>query len=174
MENIEIQPILEENRFFIPDIKLIGYGRSQTYQVCCLKCGKLEFNISTKKTHTDLFCEKCYNFDLITEKNISSYNYVGNIIGWEIKSASEFVKRSHYNYKKIYKRDEYTCQYCEYNLRNATEFRPLHIDHIKPWSASGSNKMDNLCVSCSKCNLHASDKWFQSFWEKKMFILGKI
>ena len=102
-----------EKYFYIPNIKLIGYGRCQTYQISCLKCGKLTFSL-----------------------------------------------------------DKYTCQYCGYNLEEYTEFRALHIDHIKPWSAGGSNKMNNLSVSCSKCNLTLSDKWFNTFEEKKAYLLN--
>lgn len=161
------------NKFFIPNIKLVGYGRSQSYQICCLKCGKLEFNMSTVRSHTDLFCDGHYDDKLIMPENESSINFIGNIIGWEVKSATIFKRRSFYNYRKVYERDRYTCQYCGYNLKEATEFRPLHIDHIIPWTASGSNSMNNLVVSCASCNLRASNKWFQNFQEKKRFLLEK-
>ena len=49
---------------------------------------------------------------------------------------------------EIFKRDEFTCQYCG-------SFPPevlLHIDHIIPVAQNGSNEMDNLITSCSACN----------------------
>ena len=124
----------------------------------------------------DLFCDNCQDRDdlesFLKDENLSTVNYVGNVIGWIVKCEADFKKRSFFNYKKVYKRDKYTCHYCGYNLENAEEFRPLHIDHVLPWSASGSNKMDNLVVSCSVCNLKASDKWFNSFNEKRSYVLS--
>lgn len=37
------------------------------------------------------------------------------------------------------------CQACEYNTG-----QPMHIEHI---DLNGGNKSDNLCLSCSSCNL---------------------
>ncbi len=162
----------DDKVFIVPYIKLIGYGKNQTYQCVCCKCKKLYFNINTIRDIQDLFCCDCESDEKILEEDhYSSTNFVGTIIGWEVKSSSsEEKRRSQLNYKKVYKRDGYQCQYCNYAIGRSTEFRPLHIDHLKPWSAGGSNKMDNLVVACSKCNHHASNKWFSSFWEKKKYI----
>lgn len=164
---------LKRNSFFlIPNIKLIGYGRSQTYQVACLKCEKLSFCLDKDRKFTDLFCcEKHAEEKYVKKENISNINHIGNVIGWEVKTACVVKKRSYYNYKKVYIRDKYTCQFCGYNLENAEDFRPLHVDHLKPWSASGSNSMQNLVVSCSVCNHIASSKWFSDFDDKKFYIL---
>lgn len=159
------------NIFYVPFIKLIGYGRKQTYQCVCCKCKDLYFNLEKIRDVSDLFCSFCQpSPNLLHPDNISPSNFVGMIIGWEIKLAWESKERSRFNYKKVYKRDGYQCQYCNYSLKNSDEFRPLHIDHIKPWTAGGGNTMDNLIVACSKCNLHASNSWFHSFWEKKKYI----
>lgn len=124
--------------FYIPLIKLIGYGKKQTFQCVCLKCRENYFNLERLKSFSDLFCSFCVpDKKCLNMQNIANTNYVGIIIGWEVKSSSDYKKRSFYNYKKVYIRDEYTCQYCNYNLRNCSEFRALHIDHIKPWSAGG-------------------------------------
>lgn len=161
----------KKTRFYIPFIKIVGYGRSQTYQLVCCKCKSLYFNLCKQRNIEDLFCDSCsVDEELLKEENISNVNFLGIIIGWEVKRASEFKKRSFFNYQKVYKRDKYQCQYCGYSPKICNDFRPLHIDHLKPWTASGSNKMDNLVVACEKCNLHASDKWFDSFYEKKKFI----
>lgn len=161
-----------DSKYYVPYIKLIGYGRAQTYQCVCVKCGELYFNFNDKRELTDLFCSWCTpNEGLLNEDNISFVNFVGHVVGWEIKSSEcENRKRSFYNYNKVYKRDCYQCQYCGYSLKNSPDFRALHIDHLKPWSAGGSNKMDNLVVACSKCNSKAGNKWFKSFYEKKKYI----
>jgi hypothetical protein len=163
--------------FYIPDIKLVGYGRSQSYQVVCLKCTTAFFNLECEKGIDDLFCDKCDGKEEdLKQNNTSQENYIGNIVAWEQKTTfdAKFKQRSCYNYRKTYERDEYTCQYCDYSLSSCSEFRPLHIDHLNPWSSGGSNKMDNLVVSCSKCNKILGDKLFNNFSEKRNFIREKI
>lgn len=158
--------------FFIPNIYLVGYGRHQTFQHCCLTCERAFFCHATIKETVDIFCDKCNATDHpIPERNLSKINYFGNVVGWLNKVEAPSKQRNRKNYKKVYERDRYTCQYCGYNLQYAKEFLPLHIDHLKPWSAQGGNSLNNLCVACQECNLIASDKWFHSFEEKKEFIL---
>lgn len=160
-----------DSEYFIPFIKLVGYGRQQTYQLVCCRCKDLFFNLDTKRDLEDLFCDSCTaSREWLNHQNISNINYLGIVIGWEVKSASLEKKRSFYNYRKVYKRDRYQCQFCGYSPYICNDFRPLHVDHLKPWSAGGSNRMDNMVVSCSKCNQHASNKWFNSFYEKKMYV----
>ena len=48
----------------------------------------------------------------------------------------------------VYERDNFTCQYCGFH---ASE-KELEIDHIVPVSRGGTNDIDNLRTSCSKCN----------------------
>ncbi len=171
-EGITVATIIKRTSYFIPDIYLVGYGRMQTFQHSCLACEAPFFCCINIKDGSDLFCDSCQHSDMpIPEKNIGTVNYIGNVIGWLAKLESPSKKRNHRNYKNAYHRDKYTCQYCGYNLQDAKEFLPLHIDHIKPWSAAGGNALNNLVVSCQTCNLIASDKWFSSFEEKKEHIL---
>jgi hypothetical protein len=54
---------------------------------------------------------------------------------------------------EVFKRDEFTCQYC-----GATPPKViLHVDHIIPVSDGGKNKMDNFVTSCQSCNLGKSN-----------------
>ena len=157
--------------YYIPDIKLVGYGRSQTYQVVCLSCKQLFFNFNEDRDEYDLFCGDCpLKEKKIQERHVSPVKYIGNIIGWVLKSTAS-GQRSRYNYRKVYERDHFTCRYCEYSPYTSDEFRPLHIDHIIPFVTGGSNRMENLVVACGKCNQKVNDKWFQNFSEKKDFIL---
>lgn len=66
---------------------------------------------------------------------------------------------------RIMTRDRWTCQYCG---DHATE-----IDHVVPWSYIENNKDSNLVASCGPCNRKASNKGFDSFEEKKRYILIK-
>ena len=164
----------ERRSHWIPNIKLVGYARTQTYQHECLACKALFFCGLKDRRLEDLFCEDCdIKERLLKDENTSEYYHLGNIKGWVVKFASDSNKRSYRNYKKVYKRDEYTCRYCGYNIETAKVFHPLHIDHINPHAASGNNSMENLVVACSPCNKIASDKIFYDFDTKKEFILNK-
>jgi hypothetical protein len=49
----------------------------------------------------------------------------------------------------VFKRDQFTCQYC-----GATPPKViLQVDHIEPVAKGGGNSMDNLITSCQPCNL---------------------
>lgn len=161
----------------IPDIVLVGYGRTQVYQYKCLKCGSLYFE-NGKDEFDYLFCEDCRTLHIdklnkyIKEDNLSDTPFIGNIVGWEIKTNYS-NKRSTYNYAKVFKRDNYICQYCQYDIHKAIDFISLTIDHIKPFSAGGNNSMDNLVVACLDCNCLANAKMFTDFDSKRRYILQR-
>jgi 5-methylcytosine-specific restriction endonuclease McrA len=164
-------PPIKRDFFYIPDIYLVGVGRTQIYQHCCLDCEAGFFSDVDIRSYADLFCDDCSpDMILIPERNKSNINYIGNVVGWKVKVENVDKRRSHRNYKRCYIRDEYTRQYCGYNMKNATKFLALHIDHIKPWSSQGGNGLNNLVVACQECNCIASDKVFDSFRAKMNFI----
>ena len=49
---------------------------------------------------------------------------------------------------EVFKRDNFTCQYCGKNPPEVT----LEIDHIEPVSKGGTNNINNLLTACFKCN----------------------
>lgn len=53
-----------------------------------------------------------------------------------------------------------TCYYCKTTIEGIK----CHIDHVLPISRGGAHSIENLCVSCSKCNLSKNDslltEWF--------------
>ena len=49
---------------------------------------------------------------------------------------------------EIFKRDQFTCQYCG----NTPPAVILHVDHIIPVADGGQNDVDNLITSCQPCN----------------------
>lgn len=53
------------------------------------------------------------------------------------------------------KRDGFACQYCGRRAPNVV----LHVDHIVPVSAGGSDDLDNFICACMTCNLgkHVSE-----------------
>lgn len=50
---------------------------------------------------------------------------------------------------QVLQRDRFRCRYCG---AHGSEVE-LHIDHVKPLSAGGSNAITNLVTSCRACNL---------------------
>lgn len=50
----------------------------------------------------------------------------------------------------VYKRDHYRCVWCGSRDR-------LQLDHVVPWSAGGSEDIDNLRTLCAQCNSRRSN-----------------
>jgi len=69
--------------------------------------------------------------------------------------------------RRIYKRDNYQCQYC--GCRPGSE--ELTIDHIVPRSKGGQTTWENCCLACLNCNLKKADKTLKQsglrFFNKK-------
>lgn len=55
---------------------------------------------------------------------------------------------------EVFKRDDFTCQYCGKSAPNVI----LEADHIEPVSKGGTNDILNLITSCFECNRGKSDK----------------
>ena len=64
---------------------------------------------------------------------------------------------------RIYRRDNWKCVYCGE--------RADCIDHVIPFSKCKHNEEWNLVSACTSCNLKVKDRYFQSFEEKKKWIL---
>lgn len=74
---------------------------------------------------------------------------------------------------EVFKRDQFTCQYCGNKPPNTT----LEIDHIKAVSKGGNDEIINLITSCFDCNIDISidrvpeDRFFKYvcgvLWTKK-------
>ena len=50
---------------------------------------------------------------------------------------------------EVFRRDSFTCQYCG---RRAPKVI-LHVDHVLPIVAGGTNELTNLTTACSVCNV---------------------
>jgi 5-methylcytosine-specific restriction endonuclease McrA len=55
--------------------------------------------------------------------------------------------------KNVLVRDEYRCQYCAQNFREAN----LTIDHVIPKSKGGRSTWDNVVAACKPCNQKKRD-----------------
>jgi len=55
---------------------------------------------------------------------------------------------------EVFKRDSFKCQYCGTSAPEVI----LHVDHITPVAAGGTNELTNLLTACFSCNSGKSDK----------------
>lgn len=80
----------------------------------------------------------------------------------EVIMLTEYDKlpqqKVHFSRKTIYRRDDFTCQYCNDKL-TAEE---LTIDHIKPRSAGGQTTWENCVIACIPCNRQKANKLLEN------------
>lgn len=63
----------------------------------------------------------------------------------------------------VYRRDNYTCQYC------AKNDVPLTVDHIVLWEGMGASVEDNLISACKKCNKTRGNMQFLDWMKSDYF-----
>jgi hypothetical protein len=52
--------------------------------------------------------------------------------------------------KNIFRRDDWTCQYCEYKSKDP---KKLTVDHVHPKCLGGGYQWTNLVTACPACNV---------------------
>jgi 5-methylcytosine-specific restriction endonuclease McrA len=73
--------------------------------------------------------------------------------------------------KRIYSRDQYTCQYCGKQF----QWKNLCVDHIIPLSKGGNGDDENLATACIECNKSKSDTMPDIFAQKRgIFPLERV
>lgn len=130
-------------------------------------------NLSEKRsivtsTFTNVGSENTLNLSNEIWKDVPNYEgyYQVSNLG-RVKRLDTWVKRSdgltrHVKEwkrisKAVFKRDNYTCQYC------GKVGGKLEVDHIFPFSKGGSDSLENLTTSCQKCNRQKRDKSVDDF-----------
>ena len=71
---------------------------------------------------------------------------------------------------EVFKRDNFTCQYCGKKPPEVV----LEIDHILPSSKKGTNEIENLLTSCFDCNRGKGDRKLTEPTEKIKINIGEI
>lgn len=66
---------------------------------------------------------------------------------------------------EVFKRDNFTCQYCGRNVKKHKVV--LVIDHIHPKKKGGRDDMSNLITSCLDCNIGKRDNLLQDISTSK-------
>jgi 5-methylcytosine-specific restriction endonuclease McrA len=81
-----------------------------------------------------------------------------------------YIRRSYrkslaFSKKNVFRRDNYTCQYCGWIGSDLT------IDHIIPRSLGGKTSWDNVVVACQACNVRKGNRRLS---ETDMHLLRKV
>lgn len=98
----------------------------------------------------------CFNFQQMENPEISGIEYQqGELLGYEVRE---------YLLNKWGRK----CTYCD------AKDIPLQIEHIKPKSKGGSNRISNLCLACEKCNQKKGTTDIKVFLSKKPELLKKV
>ncbi|NIV31113.1 MAG: HNH endonuclease, partial [Anaerolineae bacterium] len=64
-------------------------------------------------------------------------------IGYMVKRPRPRVRLTK---REVFRRDDYTCQYC------GSRARTLTLDHIVPRHRGGRHRWENLVAACASCN----------------------
>lgn len=91
-------------------------------------------------------------FNLVKDVRIPTYK-----LSDKVRMHQHDVKRWYRIMKEVFRRDNYTCQYC------GAKGGKLEVDHIIPFSRGGSDDLSNLTTSCRRCNRQKRDKTREEF-----------
>ncbi len=151
-----------------------GHNRKLIYKICKI-CG----DSFETKSNKQVFCIKCKKINYQKKyPRVQFPKKICEVCGCKYQSKSHRQKFCKPECSKIYQkiiyiekrkeqgkeagrwqilnRDNFTCQYCG---KNPTEDKvKLHVDHIKPKIAYGTNDIENLVTSCDGCNLEKGSK----------------
>ena len=162
----------------------------------CNKCGK---ELSLENFHKNRNgkygrngdCKECYN-SMRREYNKRDKNLADKHRHWREKNQKENnvyywnkrARKLNENAKNRYGLNDKVsgkeimelynslkkCSYCDTPLKNSE----CHIDHVKPLANGGSNFIENLTISCPKCNTTKNNKDQSDFYEYVKTVYLKL
>ena len=76
-----------------------------------------------------------------------------------VTNGVEKNRKLRFSRENVYRRDDYTCQYC------GTQFsvEDLTLDHVIPASRGGRKSWENIVTACTWCNGKKADKPLEQF-----------
>lgn len=85
------------------------------------------------------------------------------VLKYYIEVKGVRIKKERVTRKGLFRRDNYTCQYCGKYKDQLGKFKgnfpnKLTIDHIIPRNKGGTNLWTNVTTACQKCNLRKGNK----------------
>ena len=122
-------------------------------EIICPICNNIFIQRTIKHIYCSKKCSKIHLHNKYFEENYKNYN--GNSINLK------FYKIRF----EIFKRDNFTCQYCGRNVKE--DKIKLHLEHIIPKNKGGDNSINNLTTSCEECNLGKGDVLLEEHLIKK-------
>jgi len=166
----------------ICDVCGIKFIRTGYFQICCPDCKIIDKRIKKKNSRWTLVGKICKKCGGIIPKLKSPHQQIckGCLVNHKAEHYSqkciicdrEFIQKSIRQKKcsicskvsgrglrkkrirfEIFKRDNFTCQYCGRKAPNVE----LQIDHIIPKSKGGKDIPENLITACWDCNIGKSD-----------------
>lgn len=118
-----------------------NFPYTKKYQLLTLKCPVCQKPF-TQSNHNQRRCS------IQCTKKFQSFE-------WQIKNIDK-LKGGWLKLRfEIFKRDNFTCQYCGRNVKE--DKIKIHCDHIIPRSKGGKNILENLTTACEECNLGKKD-----------------
>jgi hypothetical protein len=73
-------------------------------------------------------------------------------------------------YLAVFKRDNFTCQYCGFMGNTFEKWAFLQMDHFIPKSKGGRDDPENLVTSCFVCNFMKGGRRFKDIEEARQQI----
>ncbi len=151
---------------YILDAEAVRFDSQIMFRRKCDRCGEYYF-FQLEETKSDKCCVCDYCKPIKSKKAEKSVVGGVKIIKGRTVAVKSYdiARRSKKNYKRVFQRDNFICQYC---MRDGDT-----IDHINPVSNVGGNRMENLVCCCETCNSIAYNKLFAGFYDKMNYILAK-
>lgn len=126
------------------NLKQKGYKQGLIKEKCIICNKDFNKNNSQHKICSDECREKYH-------KSVQNFTYFENVSFQKLPKNFSWLKLRF----EIFKRDNFTCQYCGRNVKK--DRIKLHLDHVIPKDKGGRDIIKNLITSCEECNLGKRD-----------------
>lgn len=95
-----------------------------------------------------------YAWILWMEISLSKHKLYCNNIGVKLDESTKRSTLTKFKIELLSKGDKLNCFYCDKIISKNN----VHIDHFIPWKFAKDDKIWNLVISCSKCNISKKEK----------------